>query len=62
MLQPFVRDLDILQGKDKCFYRTLLPTFETVLIKIRGIKANLSVMTTGLASSMEDAIMIIGYL
>ena len=56
VLQPFAKGLDILQGEDKCFYGTLLPTLETVLKKIRGIKVDLSVMTTGLASSIEDAI------
>ena len=56
VLQPFAKGLDILQGEDKCFYGTLLPTLETVLKKIRGIKADLSVMTTGLASSIEHAI------
>ena len=56
VLQPFARGLDILQGKDKCFYGMLLPTLETVLKKIRGIKADLFVMTTGLAISIEDAI------
>ena len=56
VLQPFARGLDILQGEDKCFYGTLLPTLETVLKKIRDIKANLSVMTTGLTFSIEEAI------
>ena len=56
VLQPFARGLDILQGEEKCFYGTLLPTLETILKKIRVIKADLSVMTTGLAVSIENAI------
>ena len=56
VLQPFARGLDILQGENKCFYGTLLPTLEAVLKKIRDIKTNLSSMTTGLAFSLEDSI------
>ena len=56
VLQPFATGLDILQGENNCFYGILLPTLETVLKKIRGIKANLSIMTTGLAVSIEGAI------
>ena len=56
MLQPFARGLDTLQGEDKYFYGMLLPTLETVLKKIKDIKANLSVRITGLAFSIEEAI------
>ena len=56
VLQPFARGLDILQGKNNCLNGILLPTLETVLKKIRGIKADLSIMTTGLPVCIEGAI------
>ena len=51
VLQPLATGLDILQGENKCFYGIYfyLRTLETVFKKVRGIKADLSTMTAGLA-------------
>lgn len=56
VLNPLVRGLDILQGKENCFYGTLLPTLVTILKKTNAIKTQLTAPTTGLALSLEDAI------
>ena len=54
VLNPQVRGLDILQGEENCFYGTLLPTLVTILKKTKTIKTQLTLMTTGLAFSLED--------
>ena len=56
VLQPFAQGLDILQGEEKCFYGTLLPILQIDVKNIRDMKPNLSITTTGLAYSIEDAI------
>ena len=39
VLKPLARGLDILQGKDNCFYGTLLPTLETIIKKNKGFSS-----------------------
>ena len=56
MLKPLARGLDILQGEDNCYFGTLLPTLETIIKKVKAVKAKLSSMTTGLVDCIENAI------
>ena len=56
VLKPLARGLDILQGKNNCFYGTLLPTLETILKKVRVMKPEISSTTLGLAVCIEDSI------
>ena len=49
VLKPLSRGLDILQGKDNCFFGTLLPTLQMIIKKIVAIQPGLSSMTCGLA-------------
>ena len=56
VLQSLSRGLDILQGKDICFYSTLLPTLETIIKKIKDKKSELSGMMVGLVTSIDSAI------
>ena len=55
-LEPLSRGLDILQGEDRCYYGTLLPTLETIVKKTKAEVPNLSPMTTGLAHAVESSI------
>ena len=56
VLKPLSRGLDILQGEDNCFFGTLLPTLETIIKKVKTVKADLSSMTVGLVDCIENAI------
>ena len=53
VLGPLSVGLDILQGEDRCYYGTLLPTLTTILKKTKAEVPNLSLMTTGLAYTIE---------
>ena len=55
-LEPLSRGLDILQGEDRCYYGTLLPTLTTIIKKTKAEVPNLSSMTTGLAYAIESSI------
>ena len=56
VLKPLARGLDILQGEDNCFYRTLLPTLETIIKKIKALIPQLSTATVGLVYTIESSI------
>lgn len=56
VLYPLVRGLDILQGEENCFYRTLLPTLVTIIKKTKATTSGLSTMTTGLVYAIEESI------
>jgi len=52
-LEPLSRGLDILQGEDRCYYGTLLPTLETIVKKTKAEVPNLSTMMTVLAYAVK---------
>ena len=56
LLKPLSKGLDILQGKEDCFFGTLLPTLEIIIKKVVALQADLSSMTIGLTGTIEDAI------
>lgn len=56
ILKPFTVALDILQGKDTCFYGTLQPTLEVLMAKTLAMKTGLSQTTTGLPEIIVGAI------
>lgn len=56
VLEPLSKGLDILQGEDRCYYGTLLPTLHTIIKKTKAEVPNLSVATTGLAYAIESSI------
>ena len=49
VLKPLSRGSDILQGKDNCFYGSLLPTLETIIKKTKALVPQLSPITVGRA-------------
>ena len=56
VFRPLGRGFDILQGEDKCFYGTLLPTSEQFLRKEK-MKTEISLATLVLAICIEDPIL-----
>ena len=56
VLEPLSKGLDILQGEDRCYYGTLLPTLHTIIKKTKAEIPNLSVATTGFAYAIESSI------
>lgn len=48
LLKPLTMALDILQGEEKCFYGTILPTLEALMATTLDLKGSLSQMTSGL--------------
>lgn len=42
--KPLAVALDILQGKDNCFYGTLIPTLETLISKTLDLKSGLQIL------------------
>ena len=55
-LYPLSKGLDIFQGEDCCYYGTLLPTLATIIKKTKATLPQLSTMTTGLAQTVQSAI------
>ncbi|XP_060946455.1 uncharacterized protein LOC133023444 [Limanda limanda] len=43
-MKPLTVALDILQGEDKCFHGTLLPTMETLMLKTEALKSGLQIL------------------
>ena len=56
VLEPLSRGLDILQGEDRCYYGTLLPTLTTIVKKTKSEVPKLSSMTAGFAFAIESSI------
>ncbi len=43
-MKPLTVALDILQGEDNCFYGTLLPTMETLILKTEALTSGLQIL------------------
>ncbi|KAL2096766.1 hypothetical protein ACEWY4_005973 [Coilia grayii] len=56
VLKPLAAALDILQGEDDCYYGTLLPTLEILMLKLLALKDGLSQMTVGMPGAIVQAI------
>ena len=56
IMKLFTRALDILQGEDTCFYGTLLPTLEVLIVRTLAVKNGLSKMTGELPDIIVKAI------
>ena len=50
--KPLTAALDILQGDDDCYYGTLLPTLEILMLKLLALKDGLSQMTAGMPGAI----------
>lgn len=50
--KPLAAALDILQGDDDCYYGTLLPTLEILMLKLLAMKDGLSQMTAGMPEAI----------
>ena len=56
IFKKLFRRLHLLQSEDDCFFGTLLPTSETVIKKVKIVKAGLSFITVELVDCIENAI------
>ncbi|CAB4064473.1 unnamed protein product [Lepeophtheirus salmonis] len=56
IMKPFTIALDILTGEDPCFYGTLLPTLEILMVKSLSNKNDLSNMTVALTDIIVKGI------